>query len=50
MIRYDAQSGGKKIKIYKDTDGKCNGDGIISFQKQESVTIALDMLNNGYLR
>lgn len=49
MIRYDAQSGGKKIKIYKE-DGKCLGDGIISFQKQESVAIALDMLNDGYLR
>ena len=38
-----------QIKIYKE-DGKGLGDGILSFQKQESVAIALDMLNDGYLR
>lgn len=45
VIRIDHQTGKEKIKIYKDDQGIPKGDAAISYAKEESITIALEMLN-----
>lgn len=31
IIKEDVQTGEKKIKIYKDEEGKCKGDGLVGY-------------------
>lgn len=50
MIKLDFSSGEKKIKIYENENKKCNGTCLIVYQNEESVQIALDNLNENYLR
>ena len=50
MIKIDFASSQKKIKIYTDEHKRCTGDCLIVYQNDESVQIALDMLNEGYIR
>jgi HIV Tat-specific factor 1 len=45
FIRKD-EKGKPKIKLYKDESGKLKGDGLISFLREESVQIAIDLYND----
>ena len=38
-------TGSEKIKIYKDENGLPKGDAAVSFTREESVDIALELLN-----
>eukprot|EP01038_Epipyxis_sp_PR26KG_P012008 gene12008-16076_t len=44
---YDQQP---KIKIYRNEDGTCKGDCSICYNAEESVKLALDVLDGGYIR
>jgi HIV Tat-specific factor 1 len=50
FIRKDERTGELKIKIYKDNSNKPKGDALISFLREESVTMAIDMLNDTEIR
>jgi len=45
VIRTDTVSGEERIKVYRDEQGRIKGDALVSYAKQESVDIALEMLN-----
>lgn len=45
FIRKDPKSKKLKIKIYKNDKGENKGDALISFEKEESVDIAVTILN-----
>jgi HIV Tat-specific factor 1 len=50
MIREDFETQQPKIKLYKHPDGTFKGDALISYWKEESVDLALELLNQSYLR
>ena len=41
----DPETQKDKIKLYKNEDGTCKGDAIVSYAKEESVDLAIDVLN-----
>ena len=43
-------TGSEKIKIYKDENGLPKGDAAVSFTREESVDIALELLNGAEIR
>jgi len=45
-MKKDPFTNAKKIKIYKSEDNKCKGDAILAYLREESVEIALEMLDN----
>jgi len=45
IIRLDFYTGEKRIKIYKDQDGGTKGDVLVSYQRPESVELALEILD-----
>ena len=47
-IKLDAQTGEESVRIYKDNDGKPKGDARIGFTKEESVGLAIEMVDNSY--
>jgi len=50
-IKLDYSTGGEElIKIYCDEEGKPKGDARIGYLKEESVHMALDMLNDSEFR
>lgn len=49
IIKEDIVTGEKKVKIYKDENGNCKGDGLVGYQMIESVEIAMEMLNDRYI-
>jgi len=51
FIRKDPRTGDYKIKIYKDKQsGKNKGDALISYLREESVVMAIDLLNDSEIR
>jgi HIV Tat-specific factor 1 len=50
FIRKDQRTGETKVKIYKDESGKNKGDAMISFLREESVIMAIDLLNDTEIR
>lgn len=46
IIRLDPHSGEPKIKIYFDDKGIPKGDALISYAKEESIDLAMELLNN----
>lgn len=48
LILKDTETNQFKIKLYKDAEGKLKGDGLCTYIKPESVTLALQILD-GYL-
>ena len=50
FIRKDVHNGSFKIKIYKDAQGKNKGDALISYLREESVDLAVNMLNESDIR
>jgi HIV Tat-specific factor 1 len=39
-----------RIKVYKDEAGHAKGDGLVTYAKPEAVTLALQFLDDGYIR
>lgn len=50
IIRVSGESGQPKIKIYTNPDGTPKGDGLVSYVKEESVVLALEILNEREIR
>ena len=50
FIRKDPKTNLNKIKLYKDEKGKNKGDGLISFLREESVTMAIDLFHETEIR
>lgn len=50
IIKEDPLSLEKKIKIYKDEQGRPKGDGLVGYLKEESVTLAVDLLDGSEIR
>lgn len=50
FLRKDQRTGETKVKIYKDELGKNKGDAMISFLREESVIMAIDILNDTEIR
>lgn len=46
----DIQAGGKKIKLYKDEAGNLKGDGVVHYFKEESVPLAINLLDEAEFR
>lgn len=44
LIRINPETLQPAIKIYRNEDGTCKGDGLISYKMAESVSIAKDIL------
>lgn len=49
-MKIDPETNSEKIKIYTDDQDRCKGDALIMYALEESVQIALDMLNNREIR
>ena len=45
IIRLDFYTGEKRVKIYKDQNDKPKGDALISYQRPESVELAIEILD-----
>ena len=45
VIRIDKFSGESKVKIYRNSDGTPKGDGLVSYVNEESLSIAISILN-----
>ncbi|CEI85549.1 hypothetical protein RMCBS344292_00011 [Rhizopus microsporus] len=50
VIMEDLESGEPKIKIYKDENGNPKGDCLVSYFKEESVPLAIELLDEAELR
>lgn len=50
FIRKDPKTNQNKIKIYKDANGKNKGDALVSFLREESVSMAIDLFNDAEIR
>ena len=50
MIALSPTDQQSKIRIYKDEDGACKGDALLCYNAQESVTLAMEILNGGFIR
>jgi HIV Tat-specific factor 1 len=50
VIMEDLETGEPKIKIYRDENGLSKGDALVSYFKEESVPLAIDLLDDSELR
>ena len=50
VLRIDPVTGKSKIKMYKDDTGQFKGDATASYSKEESVELALELLNEAEIR
>ena len=50
FIRKDPKTHDFKIKLYKDEKGKNKGDALLSFLREESVTMAIDLFHETDIR
>jgi HIV Tat-specific factor 1 len=50
VIMEDLETGEAKIKIYRDEKGLSKGDALVSYFKEESVPLAIDLLDEAELR
>lgn len=50
VIMEDLETGESKIKIYRDEKGVPKGDALVSYFKEESVPLAVDLLDESELR
>uniref|UniRef100_A0A0G4F918 RRM domain-containing protein n=1 Tax=Chromera velia CCMP2878 TaxID=1169474 RepID=A0A0G4F918_9ALVE len=49
-LKMDLNSGKSRVKIYRNDKNECQGDALITFQKEESVALALKYLHEYELR
>lgn len=47
-IKLDSNTGEESVKIYMDEDGQPKGDARIGFAKEESVSLAIEMMDNSF--
>ncbi|GAA5805590.1 hypothetical protein HPULCUR_011110 [Helicostylum pulchrum] len=50
VIMEDLETGEPKIKIYRDENGYSKGDALVCYFKEESVPLAIDLLDEAELR
>ncbi|KAI9317514.1 hypothetical protein BX666DRAFT_1856955 [Dichotomocladium elegans] len=50
VIMEDLDSGTPKIKIYKDEEGRPKGDVLVTYFKEESVSLAINLLDDAEFR
>ncbi len=50
FIRKDPKTNQNKIKLYKDEKGKNKGDALVSFLREESVSMAIDLFHETEIR
>ncbi|CAG8547349.1 4288_t:CDS:10 [Acaulospora morrowiae] len=50
VLLEDLNSGGPKIKLYKDDQDRLKGDALVTYLKEESVTLACQLLDETDLR
>ena len=50
LIRINPETLQPAIKIYRNEDGLCKGDGLISYKMAESVSIAKDIFSGGHIK
>jgi len=50
QLAQSIDTGASRIKIYTDTDGTCKGDALIIFHREESVDIAIQLMNETEFR
>ncbi|KAG0171699.1 hypothetical protein DFQ28_000718 [Apophysomyces sp. BC1034] len=50
VIMEDLETGEPKIKIYRDSEGRVKGDALVTYFKEESVPLAISLLDDGELR
>lgn len=50
VIMEDIETGEPKIKIYRDEKGQPKGDALVSYFKEESVPLAIELLDDSELR
>ncbi|KAJ8653673.1 hypothetical protein O0I10_010711 [Lichtheimia ornata] len=50
VIMEDLESGQPKIKIYQDAEGRPKGDALVTYFKEESVPLAINLLDDAEFR
>ncbi|KAF7728182.1 hypothetical protein EC973_006576 [Apophysomyces ossiformis] len=50
VIMEDLETGEPKIKIYHDEEGRVKGDALVTYFKEESVPLAISLLDDGEFR
>ncbi|KAI9304259.1 hypothetical protein BJ944DRAFT_163904 [Cunninghamella echinulata] len=50
VIMEDLETGEPKIKIYRDENGISKGDALVTYFKEESIPLAIDLLDDSELR
>ena len=50
LIRINPETLQPAIKIYRNEDGTCKGDGLVSYKMPESVSIAKDIFSGGHIK
>jgi len=48
IILKDPETGIPKIVVYRDDEGKCKGDAIVTFFRPESVALAIELLDDSF--
>ncbi|KAI8062690.1 nuclear mRNA splicing factor-associated protein [Gongronella butleri] len=50
VIMEDLDTGEPKIKLYRNKEGELQGDGLVTFFREESIALAIQLLNDCELR
>ncbi|ORX48246.1 hypothetical protein DM01DRAFT_262435 [Hesseltinella vesiculosa] len=50
VVMEDLETGEPKIKLYKDKDGNFQGDALVTYFREESIALAINLLDDSDLR
>merc|ERR1712216_1025523 len=50
VLKVDVETGDSKIRIYRDAEGRCKGDALVSYSNPGSVELAVKFLHEFELR